>query len=290
MSFEPVQLVFMTIGTALLAVWIVFFVRGRKDAPLFAGLAEKEYPLKDLYGLGYSLLSATRYSFRTRSDVQLRQFMEVLFTRQYAEFHMRVIRSQQVTIGLTLSVLSFGLYGVSGSAALLLLGLVASALVAYYFHDQVKTHVRRRSEEMVRDFCDVVSTLALLTNAGMILREAWVETSLAGDSVIYQEMKLSVEEIHNGKPEIDAIQAFGSRSLLPEVKKFTSLLVQSMQRGGTDLPAMLTAQSTESWHLKTQVVKRESSKAATKLLLPMLLMFGGILVLVVVPMFLSLGF
>ena len=289
MSLQPTQIVLMSIGTALLGVWIVFFVRGRKDAHLFAGLEEKEYPLKDLYGLGYSLLATTKSSFRTRSDVQLRQFLEVLFTRQYAEFYMRAIRSQQVTIALTLAVLSFGLYGLTSSAMLLLLMLVASALAAYYFHDQVKTRVRRRSEEMVRDFCDVVSTLALLTNAGMILRDAWVETSLAGDTVIYQEMQLSVEKIQNGVPEIDAIQTFGARSLLREVKKFTSLLVQSIQRGGTDLPTMLTAQSSESWHLKTQLVKRESSKAATKLLMPMMLMFGGILVMVVVPMFLSLG-
>lgn len=289
MTIQTSQAVLMSVGTVLLAVWIVFFVRGRKDAPLFASLDEKEYPLKELYGIGYSILATTRYSFRTRSDVKLRQFMEVLFTRQFAEFYMRAIRAQQVTVGLTLAVASFGLYGLSGSVALLFLMLVASGLAAYYFHDQVKTRVRRRSEEMVRDFCDVVSTLALLTNAGMILREAWVETSLAGDTVIYQEMQLSVERIQNGVPEIDAIQTFGARSLLPEVKKFTSLLVQGIQRGGTDLPAMLTAQSSESWHLKTQLVKRESSKAATKLLMPMMLMFGGILVMVVVPMFLSLG-
>src|SRR5690554_3086982 len=145
MSLQPIQIVIMSIGTALLAVWIVFFVRGRQDAHLFAGLEEKEYPLKDLYGLGYALLTATKYSFRTRSDVQLRQFLEVLFTRQYSEFYMRAIRSQQVTIALTLAIVSFGFYGFSNSPMLLLLMLVASGLAAYYFHDQVKTRVRRRS-------------------------------------------------------------------------------------------------------------------------------------------------
>ncbi|MGO1318594.1 MAG: type II secretion system F family protein [Cellulomonadaceae bacterium] len=289
MQFTTTQLVLMGTGTALLALWLVLFVKGRKHEPLFAQLDEKDFPLKDMYGLGYAALSMSRYSFRSRGDVQLRQFMEVLFTRQYAEFYMRTLRAQQVTIGLTLTVLSFGLYGITGSVGFLVLLLIVSALAAYYFHDQVKSRVRRRSEEMVRDFCDVVSTLALLTNAGMILREAWVETSLSGESVIYTEMRQSVEQIQNGMPEIDAIQAFGTRSLLPEVKKFTSLLVQALQRGGNDLPAMLTAQSTEAWHHKTQLIKRESSKAGSKLLLPMMLMFAGILIMVVVPMFIGMG-
>lgn len=289
MEFTATQLVLMGTGTALLALWLVLFVRGREHASLFAELDEKDFPLKDLYGIGYSALALTRYSFRSRADLQLRQFMEVLFTRQYAEYYMRTLRAQQVTIALTLVVLSFGLYGLTGSVSFLVLLLVVSALAAYYFHDQVKNKVRRRSEEMTRDFCDVVSTLALLTNAGMILRDAWLETSLGGDSVIYKEMRLSVEQIQNGMPEIDAIQAFGTRSLLPEVKKFTSLLVQALQRGGNDLPTMLTAQSTEAWHHKTQLVKRESSKAGSKLLLPMMLMFAGILIMVVVPMFIGMG-
>lgn len=289
MIFSIGQMVVMTIGTLLLAGWIYLFLAGRKYASLFETLDEKEFPLRELYPIGYVLLEKTKYTFRSRSDLQLRQLMDVLFSRQYADYYMRTVRSQQVAIGLTLTVLSFGIYGLTNSPTLLVLTLLVAALAVYYFADQVKTRVRRRNDELVRDFCEVVSVLALLTNAGMILREAWEQTSHGGTSVIYKEMQFSVEQIQNGMSEADAIQAFGTRSMLPEIKKFTAILVQSIKKGGGDLPSILTAQSTESWHLKKQTVQAQGNKAGSKLLLPMLLMFAGILMIVIVPMFLSMG-
>ncbi|MGP7959726.1 type II secretion system F family protein [Sanguibacter sp. A247] len=287
--FTPAQVILMSVGTIVLAGWIYLFIAGRKHAPLFEGITEKEFPLKDLYPIGYELLERTGYSFRSRSDLQLRQLMDVLFTRQYAEFYMRAVRSQQVTFGLTLLVLSFGLYGITGSFGFFVVMLVLTALAVYYYGDQVRNRVRRRGEAMYRDFCEMVSSLALLTNAGMILREAWTQTSLGGDTVLYEEMQLAVRDMQNGTPDTEAIQTFGARSMLPEIKRFTSTLVQSVQRGGADLPALLTAQSTESWHLKKQAVQREGNKAGSKLLFPMILMFAGILIMLVVPMFLSMG-
>lgn len=283
------QIMLMSLGTILLAGWIALFVLGRKHAPLFEGISEKEFPLRELYPVGYTLLELTRYSFRSRADLQLRQLMDVLFTRQYAEFYMRAVRAQQATVGLTCLVASFGLYGITRSGGFLFLLIILSGLAAYYYGDQVRTRVRQRGEAMYRDFCDMVSSLALLTNAGMILRDAWTQTSLAGDGVLYEEMRLAVSAMQNGMPDAEAIQQFGTRSMLPEIKRFTSTLVQSIQRGGSDLPTILTGQSTESWHVKKQAVQREGNKAGSKLLFPMILMFGGILIMVVVPMFLSLG-
>ncbi len=283
------QIALMSLGTVLLAGWIVLFVVGRKHAPLFEGISEKEFPLHELYPVGYTFLEITRYSFRSRADLQLRQLMDVLFTRQYAEFYMRTVRAQQVTVGLTCLVASFGIYGITRSAGFLVILIILSGLAAYYYGDQVRNRVRLRGEAMYRDFCDMVSSLALLTNAGMILRDAWTQTSLAGDGVLYEEMRLAVSAMQNGTPDAEAIQQFGTRSMLPEIKRFTSTLVQSIQRGGSDLPTILTGQSTESWHVKKQAVQREGNKAGSKLLFPMILMFGGILIMVVVPMFLSLG-
>mgnify|MGYP003299996078 CR=1 FL=1 len=53
-----------------------------------------------------------------------------------------------------------------------------------------------------------VSKLALLTNAGMILREAWQEVAQGGEGTIYKEMRLAVDEMNNGVADIDAIYNF----------------------------------------------------------------------------------
>lgn len=283
------QIVLMTIGTLLLATWVVLLVRGRRHDEIFANLDRSAFPLSDLYSLGYEGLHLAGYSFQTRKDLQLRQLLDITFGQRYSEFYLRALRSQQLAFGLTGTVAAFGVYGLTNSVEILLLTIVVAGLLAFYMTERIKSQVRTRNAEMMRDFCEVVSTLALLTNAGMILREAWAMTARGGTTAIYDEMRRSVDRMENGATDVDAIQEFGARSMLPEVKKACALLVQSIHRGGADLPAMLTVLSSEAWQAKKQIVLRQSNKAGTKLLLPMMLMFAGILLMVVVPMFSSVG-
>ena len=285
----PLQITLMSTGTLLLLVWVVLLVRGRAHAALFTGLDAKDFPLRELYPIGYELLERSGYSFRTRSDLKLRQLMDIVYGVRYSEFYVRTIRAQQVSLALTGAIVAFALYGFTDDVRLLALALVTALAISSYYSEQIKTRVRNRNESMMRDFCDVVSMLALLSNAGMIIREAWVRTSHGGTTPIYDEMRRAIEQMENGVPDSVAIQEFGTRSMVPEIKKVTALLVQSMRTGGADLPAMLTQQSSEAWHMKKQLVQRESNKAGTRLMLPMMLMFAGVLIIVVVPMFSRLG-
>ena len=142
---------------------------------------------------------------------------------------------------------------------------------------------------MMSEFSDVVSKLALLVSSGMILREAWERVAYSKEGVIYQEMRRSVIDMQNGAAEVDAIFTFGQRSLLPEIRKFASTLIQGTTKGNSDLAAMLTEQSKEVWALKKQQVHRQGELANNKLLLPMCVTFIGILIMVIVPVFNNLG-
>ena len=82
---------------------------------------------------------------------------------------------------------------------------------------------------------------------------------------------------------------FGSRCIIPEIKKFTSTIIQGMTKGNSELTAMLQEQSKEVWQLKKQLVRREGEKAASKLLIPICVMFVGILIMIIVPIFTNLG-
>ena len=169
------------------------------------------------------------------------------------------------------------------------MGFVFAGLAYYYFGTVTKKRILKRSDELLHDFSEVVSKLALLTNAGMILREAWQEVAFAGTSTIYTEMQTTVNEMNNGVSEIDAMFNFGSRCIIPEIKKFTSTIIQGMTKGNSELTAMLQEQSKEVWQLKKQLVRREGEKAASKLLIPICVMFVGILIMIIVPIFTNLG-
>ena len=52
---------------------------------------------------------------------------------------------------------------------------------------------------------------------------------------------------------------------------------------------MLQQQSKEVWAAKKQDIKRQGEKAASKLLIPVLIMFIGILIMILIPIFTNIG-
>lgn len=281
--------IMIILGVVFLIVWMIFYIIGWKHNSLFATLSEKDYPLKEVYGLGYGILETFKYKYKSKSDVNLRKELDVLYGSKYSEYYLRVVHAQQITISLTLLVVSFILYGISSEITAFVVGVAFAVLAYYYFANDSKEKILDRSNEILRNFPEIVSNLALLTNAGMILREAWEEVASAGDSIIYKEMKVAVDEMNNGIAEVDAIYNFGSRCIIPEVKKFVSTIIQGINEGNTELIGMLQQQSREVWQLKQQIVRRDGAKAASKLMIPICLMFIGILIMIMVPIFTNLG-
>ncbi len=283
------DLVIIGCGAISLLVWILFFLKGLKHNAMFDVLEEKEFPLKEVYGLGYGILETFKYGYKSKGDRKLRQQLDILYGNKYSEYYLRVIHSQQLTIASIVFVISFALYGLTSEMLALVIGLVFAGLSYYYFGTTTTKKILKRSDELLHDFSEVVSKLALLTNAGMILREAWHEVAFAGKGTIYTEMQTAVNEMDNGVPEIDAIYNFGTRCIIPEIKKFTSTIIQGMTKGNSELTSMLQEQSKEVWQLKKQLVRREGEKAASKLLIPICIMFVGILIMILIPIFTNLG-
>lgn len=284
-----IDYVLIVLGAVSLAIWMYFYFKGKKHNSMFDVLEEKEYPFKEIYGLGYAVLETIKYKYKSKKDRKLRQQLEVLYGSKYCEYYLRVIHSQQITMAMTVFVIAFALYGLSSEFLAFVVGVAFAALAYYYFGTVTAKKILKRSNELLHDFSEVVSKLALLTNAGMILREAWQEVAFGGEGVIYAEMQTAVDEMNNGVADVDAIYNFGSRCIIPEIKKFTSTIIQGMTKGNSELTSMMQEQSKEVWQLKKQLVRREGEKAASKLLIPICIMFLGILVMILIPIFTNLG-
>ena len=284
-----IDYVVLGLGLVSLVLWFFFYIKGLKYNSMFEVLVEKEYPLKEIYGMGYAVLEMIKDGYKSKGDRKLRQQLDILYNEKYSEYYLRVIHAQQLTFAMTLFVISFALYGLTQEIVGLFLGFLFTGLAYYYFGTVTQKKILKRSNEMIHDFSEVVSKLALMTNAGMILKEAWEIIAFEGEGVIYEEMQRAVEEMQNGVSDIDAIYNFGTRCIIPEIKKFTSTILQGMTKGNRDLSAMLQEQSKEVWQMKKQMVRREGEKAASKLLIPICIMFLGVLIMILVPIFTNLG-
>ena len=184
---------------------------------------------------------------------------------------------------------AFIFYGFSGDLASFAIVILLSGVTVYYVMTLAPKKIEKRSEELLSDFSEVVSKLALLTNAGMILKEAWEVTAKAGEGLFYQEMQNAVTEMQNGVSEAESIRRFGIRCMMPEIKKFSATLIQGIQKGNKELSSMLQNQSAEVWNLRKQNVRRQGEKAASKLMIPIVMMFLGIMLMIVVPIMANMG-
>ena len=283
------NIIVFSISGILLVAWLSFYFKGKKYAELFDGLDEKEYPLKDLYFIGYGMMETFHYQYKSKSDRKLRQSAAILYEKKYAEYYVRLAYAQKISLSFTLLLIGFILYGFTSEMGILLMFCVFSFTAYYYFGTLMLEKISKREDEMLRDFSEVISKLALLTNAGMILREAWEKVAFNGDTTIYKEMQRSVEDMHNGVSEVEAFHSFGTRCVLAEVKKAVSTMIQGMEKGNKELVKMLSEQSQESWNLKKNIAMRDGEKASSKLLIPMMIMFAGILIMVLIPIFANIG-
>ena len=279
------DLVILGIGCVFLVIWLIIFMASRSYDGMFDTLDEKEFPLKELYSMGYFIMEKSKYQYKSRRDRKLRQDMEVLYEKKYVEYYLRLTYARAVTYGMLLFVLAFVIYAFSGDVAVLMIMFMFSGVSVYYVMTLAPKKIESRSSQLIGDFSEVVSKLALLTNAGMILREAWELTSKVGEGVFYQEMRIAVMEMENGISEAEAIRRFGIRCMMPEIKKFSATLIQGIQKGNSELSSMLQNQSAEIWNLRKQNVRRQGEKAASKLMIPIFMMFIGIIIMVVVPIF-----
>lgn len=174
---------------------------------------------------------------------------------------------------------------VAGSAVLLLCGIVG-----YFPYDEVKQTVNRRAAEIERDFPQLVSQMTLLIVAGMEVNRAWNISSKGGDSTLYKEMCRVNLDLDNNVPPLEAYSRFITRCNNKYATKLATAIMQNLTKGNAEIARQFRQLNDESWSEHRHNARRMSEVMQSKLFIPTILMFAGILVVVIVPVMNGFGF
>lgn len=179
-----------------------------------------------------------------------------------------------------------------------LLFLIATPLIAilvYYGRDRdLHKQVEDREEQMRFDYPEIVSALALLIGAGMTVPNAWnkivsdygFRKEETGKSrYAYEEMLLAVHEMESGVAQTKAYERFGRRCRIPDYNKLSTMLAQNIRKGAANLPALLKAEAADAFEERKHMARKLGEKAGTKLLVPMMMLLGMIMVVIMIPAF-----
>ena len=157
------------------------------------------------------------------------------------------------------------------------------AILGYLPYDTVNNIVKVRKEEIEWEFPRAVSQLALLTVAGMEVNQAWILASNGGQGTLYEEMQRVVVDFDNNISPIEAYSKFITRCNNKYTTKLATAILQNISKGNSEIVKLLRTLNDESWMEHKHSARRMGEKIQSKLLVPTLLMFVGIIILIIIP-------
>jgi len=177
------------------------------------------------------------------------------------------------------------------------LGMVIVALLPAIEKEREKEAREKRKAQLMREYPDMVNKLALLLGAGMTLQGAWRQITrkysdekqrkLVATSIVYEEMLITQRDMDSGKGEARAYQAFGERCELQRYRKLSRYLIQNLKKGNKSLCEWLEQEASEAFAERKSMAQQLGEEVGTKLLFPMLLMLGIVIVIIIIPAVIS---
>lgn len=177
----------------------------------------------------------------------------------------------------------------------MLLGVVSAILVPVWKKEREREQAKKRREQLLVDYPKMIGNFTMLLDTGMTVKNVWekmvkqyeTEEADTGRREVYEEMVETYYEMKGGIAESEAYERFGRRIGLSEYRKFAALLLQSLKKGTRGMSQLLYMEALQAAENRKNRAKRKAEEAGTKLLVPMFVMLGVVLVIIVVPAFLS---
>lgn len=277
----------------LLAAFALLNSKGKKQYDAYIqALDKKEYSLKDFMPAGFALMGMTKYDYSNNIDRTLRRQLAELYPQEFVEFYVRVIWAQAATsgiLGLLLSALFFG--AGEGSVLYLVFGLALTAVLVWASFGDVKKKVEQRHAQVAIDLPDLTNQIIILSGAGLTLRASLLKIAaeMPAETPLYQMLAKAAEKMEHGASDEEALDLLTTQCNMPEMRRFVSVILQNMHRGGSDVLSALREIGKELWSARKAAAQRVAEETSTKLLFPMMLMLIAVILLVAAPAVMGMG-
>lgn len=170
--------------------------------------------------------------------------------------------------------------------------LIIAFLIYYYKIYNPKLTKEKRDKLLITDYPEIVSKLSLLMGAGMSTYNALIKITedykkTGKTKPAYEELSVCLNRISAGIPETDAYVEFGQRCGVMCYIKLGNLLAQNISKGTDNIFRLLKEETEKAFEDRKALAKKLGEEAGTKLLLPMTMMLSVVLIIIVIPAFMS---
>lgn len=181
---------------------------------------------------------------------------------------------------------------------IILLIVTVTVLLLYKQQAVIKEQCIKREQQMKADYPEIISKLLILIRAGMPVRSAWVrivedyqmqKQKNGSMHFALEEMHTAIRDMENGISEGDAYLEFGKRCEQHLYLKLGSLLEQNLKKGNYGISALLEGERIQALEERRRQIRASGELAGTKLMMPMVALFSLVLVIIIVPSFMTFG-
>ena len=246
------------VGTIWALLWLILYVKsGKKYQTEIDSLNGNGYFMKEMYGIGYLLMDIVHVDMNTPYFHKKMSKVGELYGKKTARSLIRADLAAQITYIATFLPLGILMAVIADEPLILLVIAILAIFLAFYIEYDKSSRIEKRRQEILRDFPHILSQMALLINAGMPLRETLEMTAKKEGGVLQEQLRILTDDMRNGIPEYEALQEFADRCGVAEVRKLSSLIIQNVRKGSSELAAALLELSGEVWRNRTSQVREE---------------------------------
>ncbi len=223
-------------------------------------------------------------------DFYLNELMTNIKKRNQEEIDQEYLQLPETIDGIPLN---YEMESNQRKLELFALTIAAAILIFFAGYSSLERRYKKRNYQLMIDYPSLVSKLNLLIGAGMTPRMAWER--IAADyqnreqefRYVYEEMIITKNSMKSGCPEGRAYGEFGRRCGLPSYLTLGNLLEQNLKQGVSGLNQKLEEEMVCALEERKHMALRLGEEAGTRLLLPMFLMLGIVIIVLIVPAFMS---
>ncbi len=282
-------IILFMMGVIISVIYIGLYLGyAKKYAAFVEGVDKDFYFMSDCFVVGIAVVEIFKLNQKEKNRKR-RMKIEEYFSKQYMEFNYMINMAAKITYALFFLAVACFLGALTGEVIMFVLAAVIAFVFVYYVDARLDGMIEEQRQEILLDYPNVLSKLALLINSGMMLRDAWQTVAVSGDRKFYREMQRASHNINNGYSEIAAYEEFAEACKINEIKKFVSIICQNIEKGSGELVQVMKELSVEAWNTKKNVAKMRGASASTKLILPIGICFIGILIMIIVPILMGMG-
>lgn len=277
----------------VMIIFALFYSSGKKKYQAFVdALDKKEYGLKDFFPLGFALMDLIHYQYNTNFDRRLRRQLRELYPEEFVEFYLRVTYAQAAStglLGLVLGTLFFG--AMDGDITMLLFGVALAGILVWVTFNGITQKIEERHSAITLELPELTNQILILSGAGLTIKGALkkIANEMPADGPLYTALKKAVEKMELGAMDEEALDELTLTCNIPEVRRFVSVILMNVDRGGSEVLVALNEIGKELWDARRATAQRIAEETSTKLLFPMMLMLLAVILLVSAPAVMSMS-